>query len=39
MHINFVEQKKFFNLYIKIKKNFFNKSDQKLKDPQKQIFV
>jgi hypothetical protein len=37
VHIHFVEQKKLFNLNIK-KKIFFNKADQKLRDPQKPIF-
>jgi hypothetical protein len=37
MHIHFVEQKKFFNLNIK--KIFSNKADQKLRDPQKPIFM
>jgi hypothetical protein len=36
VHIHFVEQKKFFNLNIK--KIFFNKADQKLRDPKKPIF-
>ncbi len=36
MYPHFVEQKKFFNLNTK--KIFFNKADQKLRDPKKQIF-
>jgi hypothetical protein len=36
MYTHFVEQKNFFNLNTK--EIFFNKADQKLRDPQKPIF-